>query len=335
MKNITCIFNKTVLFSLTITVFSLMILATIPKSSSPMVEVPRQPDTVAASTQIGPSQGPVKIFLPALVISHLNPKKGLGVTTPPACSDLTNLKASWYFNWTVWPDSCKTPDARFVPRIYNGGHMVEPYFSQAIENAKVSGWLMGFNEPNLIWQGGVSPEDGARYWKQIEDTALPLGIKLVSPAPNQWEPYHDPTRPEPHGNQWTWAMVKAYQEQNNGQKPHFDALGWNIYNNNHADTKTFLAARRNEARYEYYYNVPFWIIEYGGNCPDKTYTGNEVIMEETTAWFNETDWIERYAWYANRLEGSEDPDAQDYSSCSLIDPDSGQTTDLGKRYSKF
>jgi hypothetical protein len=316
-------------------IFGGLIMLTI-QSTNAIKESNKYQLSAPVDEQIVPTQGMFKTFLPVVSLTKPNPKKGLGVAASPVCGDMGVLATSWYFNWKAYPDDCLNPDPRFVPRIYNAGSMAEPELSNAIKNAQISGWLMGFNEPNLFWQGGVSPEDGAKYWKQIEDRTKDLNIKLVSPAPNQWEPNHDPTRPEPYGNQWTWAMVDAYKAQNNGNKPRFDALAWNIYKTNHEDIVTFLRARRSEARNQYGYDLPFWIVEYGGECPSKGYTGNEVIMQQTTKWFNETDWIGRYAWYANRLEGpGDDPDAQDYSSCSLIDPATGSPTELGKMYQGF
>jgi hypothetical protein len=259
-----------------------------------------------------------------------NPKKGIGVRASPACTDSQTLKASWYLNWSVYPDpTCGGVNNKFVPRISGAGSM--SLLSQAIANAQNSGWLIGFSEPNLSWQNGLSPAQGAVYWKQIEEAAIPTGIKLVSPSPNQY----NPGQADPYGHQWLWAMVDAYKAQNGGQSPHFDAIGWNIYKQTAGEVKGYLNARRNEALSRGY-NVPIWVLEYGGECWNSANgdTGNKAIMTTITAWFNATPWIERYAWFANRITGTE-PNAIGWQSCSLINSSTGTPTSLGQIYAGY
>jgi len=152
-----------------------------------------------------------------------SPKKGVDIKAPPACQDVEALNAAWYLNWVPWPDStCGNGDlAKFVPRLLNADYM--QHLPEAIENAKASGWLIGFTEPNRPEQGDISPEEAARLWKQIEEAADAAGVKLVSPSPveNKGEV------------SWLWAMIEAYKDQNcpadRTCKPRFDAIGWNLY----------------------------------------------------------------------------------------------------------
>ncbi|MCP4358282.1 MAG: hypothetical protein GY796_09735, partial [Chloroflexi bacterium] len=191
----------------------------LPPTNTPTLE-PSTTDTATPEPLPTPSPQP-----PAAtpIVGPASPKKGLDVIASPACADVETLKAAWYLNWKPKPDeTCDGVDERFVPRISSAGAM--PSLPQAIENAKASGWLIGFNEPNHPHQANMPPAQGAELWKQIEDAAVPAGIKLVSPAPNQF----DPGKVDPHGHQWLWAMVDEYQARYN-KKPHFDAIGWNIY----------------------------------------------------------------------------------------------------------
>ncbi len=288
---------------------------------------------IVTLTQDTSSPRVTKVYLPAVRKDGIKPttKKGVGIVSyTPACEDLAALNAHWYLNWTYFADpTCGPDDAeKFVPRIYNADSM--QHLPEAIEYAKASGWLMGFSEPNLPWQGDVSPAQGAILWKQIEEAADSADIKLVSPSPNQWEPDRDGL---PYGHQWLWAMVDEYQTRY-GKKPRFDAIAWNIYRPTPAETIAYLTARHNEmvARG---YDVPVWILEYGGRCWNSSgETGNEAIMNEVTAWFETTPWIGRYAWFANRLTGSQ-PGATNYQSCSLIDYNTGRLTPLGQIYSEY
>ncbi|MCB0170091.1 MAG: hypothetical protein KDJ97_06020 [Anaerolineae bacterium] len=265
------------------------------------------------------------IYLPIMVDPPLNPKKGFGAKAKPACDDLERLNASWYFNWRAWPDSTCGLDEleKFVPRIYNTDSMA--FLSEAIDNAQASGWLIGFSEPNLPWQGNMTPKQGATLWRQIENAALPKGIKLVSPSPNQWEPGQNGY---PYGHQWTWYMVSEYQALY-GTKPHFDALGWNIYKSKASDIKAYLNARRGEAL-DRGYNVPFWLLEYGGDCGSSV-DQIQSTMENTNPWLDSTPWIGRYAWFANRIT-TLDSDGVDNSKCSLVNSATGDLTKLGFTY---
>ncbi|MDM8520491.1 glycosyl hydrolase [Anaerolineales bacterium HSG6] len=267
------------------------------------------------------------VYLPITVKSYINPKKGLAVKAPPACDDMNTLRASWYLNWAPWPDdTCgDAGKAKFVPLIATADGM--QYLSGAIEYAKVSGWLIGFSEANRPIRGNMSPEQGAELWKQIENVADVANVKLVSPTP--YEP-----NPE-EGNQWLWLMVDAYRNKY-GHDPRFDAISWNIYgctnNPNCYDIngmKNFLTDRHNEA-IQRGYNVPIWVLEYGGCLTDNSGESDKAVMQEITQWFNDTDWISRYAWYSNRRASSYQGDHK----CILID-DNGSLTELGRIYQSY
>ena len=255
-----------------------------------------------------------------------SPKKGLA---SPICADLTTLRASWYFNWSPTPAACGPDQAeKFVPRIFSANSM--PLLSVAIANAQASGWLIGFSEPNLPWQANLSPAQGAVLWKQIEDAAV--GIKLVSPSPNQWEPGQNG---QFYGHQWTWAMVDAYRSMY-GRNPRFDAIAWNIYKRTPAESQAYLTARHNEALARGY-DVPIWVLEYAGECWNGAggNTGNQEIMTALTAWFDATPWIGRYAWFSTRLFHLEPGTGVDYTSCSLINGLTGSSTLLGQLYTSY
>lgn len=258
------------------------------------------------------------LYLPIIVAPPPpSPKKGVGARGS-ACNDLTTLRIPWYFRWSPFPDpACQAGDGRFVPRISTGDDMAN--LSQAVINAQASGWLIGFTEPNLPEPGhaDLSPAEAAVLWRQIEQAADPAGIKLVSPSPSQHEPG------------WLWAMVKEYQNRY-GRNPRFDAIGWNIYKPTAGEIKSYLTARRNEAL-QRGYDVPIWVLEYGGNCQGSM-AGNETVMKGITPWFDATSWIGRYAWFTNRIGYF---DGNSWHSCSLINISTGAPTSLGLVYYGF
>lgn len=259
------------------------------------------------------------IYLPIVLSRELNPKKGIFMTYPP-CSDISMLTASWYLNGSLRPEpTCPTLEKRFVPIINTAAEMSA--LPEAIANAQPSGWLMGFNEPNLPWQSDISPAEAAELWHEIEAQAG--GIKLVSPVPSQ----HDPG--------WLWRMVDEYRARYDGQSPRFDAIAWHIYRADPTVMQNYLIARRNEALARGY-DVPIWVTEYAGDCWESATgkTGNYEIMTVITPWFDSTPWIDRYTWFANRLYGTE-PWAIGYQSCSLVNVTTGALNPLGVIYAGY
>lgn len=257
------------------------------------------------------------IYLPIILTPPPpSPKKGVGMARPPACEDMELLRVPWYFRWSPFPDpTCSGVDERFVPRISTAADMT--YLAQAIANAGPSGWLIGFTEPNLETHANLTPAQAAVLWRQIEQAADPAGIKLVSPSPSQHEPV------------WLWDMVNEYRTRY-GHNPRFDAMGWNIYRPTAGEIQSYLTARRNEALTRGY-NVPIWVLEYGGHCQG-TMASNEALMQAITPWFDNTAWIGRYAWFANRLGYL---DGYSWHSCSLININTNVVTPLGSTYQGF
>lgn len=251
-------------------------------------------------------------------------KKGLAA--PPntnPCQDLGSLRASWYYNWQVSPD-CDGSSSAFVPRIW--GRFDDNTLRSAIDHARPSGWLIGFNEPNLPWQADISPAEGAELWRRIEEAARPEGINLVSPASNQ----DHPGKSDPHGHQWLWAMVDEYQARY-GEKPHFDAIGVHIYHSEIGEIKDFIEDRRDEAR-DRGYNVDLWVLEFSGCFVESR---PEAVMEELVPWLDGKDWIGRYAWFMSRYDpGARDIDMEPYKKCILVEGD-GDLRDLGEKYRAY
>lgn len=258
------------------------------------------------------------VYLPLVHGPIFNAKKGVFITYG-ACQDVSLLRASWYFTNDVQPPAgCPQPDQRFIPTIYNANAMIQ--LTTAISHAQESGWLKGFIEPNLAYQGNVLPAQAAELWRQIEIAADAAGgIKLVSPSPSQ----HDPG--------WMWDMVDEYYVRY-GRSPRFDAIAWNYYTPYPILFQDYLTARREEAL-DRGYNVPIWVTEYSGECWNNG-KGNLDIMTVVTPAFDDTDWIGRYAWFANRIYGDE-VWGPGWQSCSLVNPYTGALNPLGEIYAGY
>lgn len=300
-----------------------------------------------------------QVFLPVIIKSPYEPAKGgiviNGLGNASSCNDLTLLGEGWYFNNTPWPSTgpgCFTGDRRFVPRLYNDVQVNDPaILDQAINNAKASGWLLGFVEPNLSWQSNVTPANGALAWKKIEDAiaakglVLGVDIKLVAPAPNQWAPGYCPGctggASNVYGHQWVWYMVTEYKARY-GKNPHFDAVAWNYYYNFQSSVSTefvnYFTARRNESLTRGL-TGDVWIMEYAGACWNtgtKYPTYANEVMDKVTPWLKSTSWIKRYAWFGNRLHNyyAVHQNEVPLYDCSLLDAN-GNLKSLGTKYRAY
>lgn len=235
-----------------------------------------------------------------------------------SCDDANRLNASWYYNWTVFIDCNPLVGAEFVPRIWGPNNVSQ--LPQAIEAAKASGWLIGFNEPNLTWQAGISPQEGAILWRQIEEAARPHGIKLVSPATNPDNPGHHPG--DPYGYTWLREMIEAYRFQYL-ENPQFDAIGLHVYSPDPNVIKSYLTDRYNELRPDYP-NAKVWVLEING-CYNVSANAS-AVMQEIIPWLEAQDWVERYAWYGTRIIGT-----TEFIDCALLTPN-GDLTSVGQLY---
>jgi len=251
------------------------------------------------------------IYLPMI---HSGPKPAMRGVCGFAYFD--KIGADWAYSWT-W-DTRGNP--KFVPMIRDVTKM--EYLPEAVENAQASGWLMGFNEPDMPEPYGhlTTPAEGARAWRTIEKAATE--IRLVSPVPSQLD----------FG--WLWRMVAAYKSRY-GEKPRFDAIAVHYYSLCPPDiegSKRHLLRVRQEAL-AHGYDVPIWLTEFGGCCPwPDPSNGNEQMMRELIPWMKQQPWIGRYAWFMALIP----PDVSwlpgDFSNCSLIDWETRELTELGQLY---
>ena len=263
-----------------------------------------------------PPIGPLEVtdyemYLP-MIYSNRPALKGVGLSGP--CSAVNLLEIDWYYNWIGGP--CVAGDPRYVGMIWGRDQMV--LLSQAGAVARQgSGWLLGFNEPDLEVQANISPNEAAELWRQIEQQAN--GIKLVSPVPSQ----HDPG--------WLWRMVAAYEGKYR-RKPRFDAIAAHYYAYNGRTAqgmKIYLQQVRRDAM-SHSYDVDIWATEWGGQC-NVAGNNNAALMRELVPWMREREWIGRYAWFASRLPNP--PWTLNMEPCSLTDTQ-GLTT-LGRLYKEL
>lgn len=245
--------------------------------------------------------------------------KGIAIFyTAPACDDAARLRAGWWYNWQSSPlGQCA---AGFVPMLYDARMLDDPWHvANLLRYGAESGYILGYNEPNLAGQDNVTPAEGAAGWRRLEELTAGTGIKLVSPAPNQFAP----GVADPYGYTWLLAMVREYEARYHA-RPRFDAIAWHYYGSA-STAKKYLTARRNELE-PLYPGAPVWLTEFNG-CLIGGYEPAG-YMAELLPWLAATPWVARYSWFIARPVAGI-PDTA--SACTLLTAD-GRLTPAGAVY---
>ena len=231
----------------------------------------------------------------------------------PADLAAVSTGVSWWYNWSPYPNPA-------VPANYatQYGMHFEPMlwtFNFTVSGMQTHGYILVLNEPNLVTQANVTPQQAAQMWPQFEVLASQTGAKIVGPAMT-WGTmtgYEDPVV-------WLDAFYAAYEAANNGRQPRIDYLAFHWYDYGLSVQLDRLTK----------YGKPFWVTEFANwhsqndGAEINTVAKQEAQMTDMVATCESRSDVFRYAWYTGRL--SPDP-----HYTSLLG-DTGQLTDLGKLY---
>ncbi|NBX35299.1 hypothetical protein EBR16_08075 [bacterium] len=221
-------------------------------------------------------------------------KKGFGLPENKGMglAQLEALKVGWYYNWGN--KTALNTRAVFVPMVYS---------AKRAAPANNADYVLGFNEPDHPKQANMTVLEALEAWSTVTAKAR----YAVAPA----------MAGNPITGDWLPAFLKA--------KPKVDAIAVHWYKG--ADAKKFIADLKaiHEA-----YGKPLWVTEYcpqtsaaSEQSPDR-YAAAQVadFIAETSAWMEQTDWVQRYAWHHPKA-----------GTCRLFD-DEGKLTPVGKAYAK-
>lgn len=236
-------------------------------------------------------------------------KRGVHIALGYTASDIDKLGGAWFLNngtMTTYQDS------EFVPMIRNISKM--DLLLEAVQNS--DGWLAGFNEPDTESRY-ISPNEAALFWRQIEQIATANNIKLVSPATS------------PGQISWLWQMATEYYKIF-GRLPRFDAVAIHAYYNSPDEAITYITTVRSGMSIMGYGDSELWITEMGSKCPDTTPEQTVYVMIEMAGWIEQTDLVQRYAWFTNRVP--DDSAWIAYKPCALVDDVTGNLLPLGEVY---
>jgi hypothetical protein len=243
-------------------------------------------------------------------------KRGIAYDLASA-ADLKALShgVGWWYDWGSTPNPAVPPTYRmqyhmdYYPMLWNFTFQASTIVAFLQANPKIH-YLLVLNEPNIISQANVTPQQAAALWPQYEAVAKAAHVKIVGPQitwgtmPN----YNDPL-------EWLDAFYAAYEAANHGRAPRIDYLGFHWYDYG-LDAQL---ARLDK------YGKQIWVTEMANwDSQITTLAEQESQMTAMVSTCETRSDIFRYAWFTGRI--SPDP----HFTSLLGAP--GVLTPLGKLY---
>jgi len=239
-----------------------------------------------------------------------------------AAADLAVLSpgVSWWYNWGTQPNSGVPSNyltaygMDYYPMLWNGTFDATAVVAYLKAHTEVA-YLLLMNEPNLVDQSNLTPQQAAQLWPSYEAIATQTGVKLMGPAIT-WgtmSGYNDPVL-------WLDAFYAAYQGANAGRDPQIDYLAFHWYDYGLAGQLDALTK----------YGKPFWVTEMANwhsqtdGAQIDTLAKQEAQMTAMVALCEGRSDVFRYAWFTGRMDA-------DPHFTSLLGA-SGELTALGQLY---
>ncbi|KAJ7163549.1 glycoside hydrolase [Mycena crocata] len=222
---------------------------------------------------------------------------------------MTTGKVSWYYTWGL---SSVDTELEFVPMLWGQRQVAQWSDSTEGINATIAERkptaILGMNEPQEKGQSNLTPQEGADMWRTYIEPFHAQGLRLGSPAPSS----------APSGKTWIQDFLTAC---NGGCSVDFIALHY--YDVNATKFAQYLTDFHDT------FQRPIWVTEWAcqnfNKGPQCTAPEIAAFLNETQAFMDANDWVERYSWYGVMREININPDD------AMMDGD-GKINDLGKQY---
>ena len=222
-------------------------------------------------------------------------RRGVGLPVGRAFQpDVDTLQAEWYYDWKCTPEFLE--DDRYVPMSWTGGQYLPmlPY--------SYTGYLMALNEPDNDGQLGITPLEAVVRinYLQLKYPVAKLIIGGVSA----------------YGSSWLKAFVTALGD--------YRPAGWHVHGYcewgaTADDLMTWFKFARETCP-----GGAFWVSEFA-DCDGGSQAKS--LMHQV----HDCCWINRYAWFATRVEKSDWFLPKHWQNPALIEPD-GQLSAYGRLY---
>lgn len=198
---------------------------------------------------------------------------------------------SWSYNWghsqnEIYDDSVKSYGIDFCPMAWNSIDI--NLLSAHVTRYPECQYLLAYNEPNLVDQANMTPQEAADGWGELKSAAEAMDLKIISPAMNYGtlENYYDPIK-------WLdefFALVPLSD---------VEGIAVHCYMGNVPSLKVFVE------RFEKY-GKPIWLTEFCAWEDWVTLEKQKQYMSDALNYLESNPIIERYAWFIPRGNGSED-----------------------------
>ncbi|KAG9571140.1 glycoside hydrolase family 128 protein, partial [Aureobasidium melanogenum] len=243
-------------------------------------------------------------------------KRGLSYNnaayTMPFSLSGQDSQVSWAYNWYQVAGSGFNPALEYVPMLWsNASDLTSSWTAnaQAAINAG-STHLLGFNEPDLCLAGAgsscIEMQSAVKAWKQYMQPFAGKAL-LGSPAVTNGG--------SPMGLTW----LSNFMGNCTGCQIDFINIHW--YSNKYAGANYF--KQQVEAAHAMSGGRPVWITEFGLDS-SVSYTQAELtsFLEEVIEWMDETDYVQRYAYFMD-------------TTGALMNSDGSAMSDLGSMYNSY
>jgi Glycosyl hydrolase catalytic core/Bacterial Ig-like domain (group 2) len=291
-------------------------------SNSPGLATAANPGSTSIVASSGTITSPaVTLTVIAAMPAAKSAKRGVAYDLADP-SDFAALSpgVSWWYNWSPRPN-VQAPigyvaqyKMDFYPMLWNGSYDAAAIETFLLANPGIK-FLLVVNEPNIVTQANLTPQQAADLWPGFEAIAVHTGVKIVGPAIT-WGTmpgYADPVV-------WLDAFYAAYQSANGGREPQIDYIAFHWYDYG-------LGAQLDRLTK---YGKPFWVTEFANwhsqadGAQIDTAAKQEAQMTDMVAICESRADVARYAWFTGRM-------SNDAHFTSLLAAP-GQLTALGHLY---
>ncbi|MGW7351624.1 glycoside hydrolase family protein [Streptomyces sp. NPDC054784] len=217
--------------------------------------------------------------------------KGVSATSfQGASAALTDVGASWYYNWASGTGDVTRPEGvEFVPMIWGADSVNADDLGKA---AREGEQLLGFNEPDMAGQANMPASRALELWPQLEGTGMRLGAPAVAYGADQ-------------PGSWFEQFMSGANDR--GLRVDFIPLHW--YGADFGPDAVDHLRGYLEATHERW-NKPIWLTEYAltdftGSSPRYPSEGEQTaFVSAVVPMLNSLDFVERHAWFTLSTEAS-------------------------------
>jgi len=196
----------------------------------------------------------------------------------------------WFYNWSPrinYPhvdEAIRGHNLTFIPQIWNDDWDFDTVLADLrvilAEHPGIQ-WIMAYNEPNLVDQANLTPEQAARDWPRFVRLARELDLKIISPAMNFG------TMPG-FGDPLVW--LTEFFAHPNVDIDDIHAIRIHTYMSHGGALKWYVEQFKR-------WGLPIWVTEF---CAWYYATSEEFqmnFMSEALTYLELNPWVEKYFWF--------------------------------------